>query len=75
MFRVTPFKGVLVLGEATTLTVLVKEDDAQEHGWTSVEKINCNTVVMEMGITGPMRVECVDFGGQISLVNSFHQCL
>ena len=57
----TPFKGVtdiVVLGKASIITVLVREDDP-------VMEVDSNTIILELGLGAPVRVYCPNYQGAL----------
>ena len=64
----TPFKGVtdiLLLGKTNAMTVLVRDDEIVGSTWNCREKIGCNTLVVEIGLGAPVRVECPNYQGML----------
>ena len=71
----TPFKGVtdiFVVGKATTVTILVR-DEIDIASYSCGDGVRCNSIVIEVGIGAPIRVDCPNF--QAKLPNKLGELL
>ena len=64
----TPFKGVtdvLLVGKMSSISVLVRNDEADETLWILRKKAGCGAVVIEVGIGVPVQVNCPNYRGKL----------
>ena len=52
---------ILLLGKTNALLIFVKDDDAVEAAWSYRERIDTNTILIEVGIGQIVRVYCPNY--------------
>lgn len=55
----------MLVGKTSSISVLVRNDETDETSWIFGKKVGCGTVVIELGIGSPVRVNCPNYQGKL----------